>query len=159
MFAALSDRERALLSNTDVLGYIQKENEETNIRAKAEGWTFWMTTAESIAADYNNVYDYLRDMQWSTFSDMYKEINNIRPRWDFSGWTLEDFERENEKLAEQARWDLDREAEEDEANRLFWIDEERRMAAEEEEYRLLAIQKAAEVWEDQMYDLQDRLSL
>ena len=159
MFTALSDRERALLSNTDVLGYIQKENEEINIRAKAEGWTFWMTTAESIAADYENVYEYLRDMQWSTFSDMYKESRGFRPRYNFIDWTLEDFEREIEELVKEARWDLAREAEEDEADRLFWADEERRMAAEEEEYRLLATQKAAEVWEDQMYDLQDRLSL
>ena len=148
MFTALSDRERALLSNTDVLGYIQKENEEINIRAKAEGWTFWMTTAESIAADYNNVYDYLRDMQWSTFSDMYKESRGFRPRYNFTDWTLEDFEREIQELVKEA------------AERSAWEELEVRATIEEGGYAEVdPAEEAAKVWEDQRYDLQDRLSL
>lgn len=94
----LSPRELALQADTDVLGYIKRENAKRDAQAKAEGWSFWTLAAECVAKDYDNVYDYLRDGAHSTFSDVYKEINNFRPRWDFSSWSLEDFERETSEL-------------------------------------------------------------
>ena len=53
----LSNRELGLLSNTDVLGYIQARNAEINAQAKAEGWQFWTLIAESLADEHANAYD------------------------------------------------------------------------------------------------------
>lgn len=33
------------------------------------------------------------------YSDYYKDVNGFRPRNDISGWTLEDFDREMERLS------------------------------------------------------------
>ncbi len=90
--ATLSPRELSLKSNTDVQGHIQAENARVDAQAKAEGWTFWTLAAESLADEYDNVYDYEREMAWSTYSDMHKEEYGFRPRRDFSSWTLETFE-------------------------------------------------------------------
>lgn len=56
----------------------------------------------------------------SVYSDAYKDAHGIRPRFDASGWTLEDYERETDALqpvidAEIAR---ERAAQDDAAARL-----------------------------------------
>ena len=50
----LSSRELGLLSNTDVLGYIQAQNAARNAQAKAEGWEFWTLMAESLERERAN---------------------------------------------------------------------------------------------------------
>ena len=94
----LSPRELSLKSNTDVQGHIRAENARVDAKAKAEGWTFWTLAPESLADEYDNVYDYERSMAWSTYSDIHKEEYGFRPRHDFSSWTLENFETAIQEL-------------------------------------------------------------
>ena len=106
-----SNRELALIANTDVLGHIRMRNEEMATQAKAEGWLFWMGPCESLADEYANVYEYMHCGACSDFSDGYKELNGIRPRWvKTSLMTLEQVEGLVEELNEESRamaeWEL-----------------------------------------------------
>jgi len=154
----LSARELSLLADTDVLGHIRRENAERQVQMDATPGLFCMMVAEAVAEDRANVYEYERDMAWDTYSDVYKELYNFRPRHDFSTWTLEDFERANKELFEEAERTYEARKAEWEAEKVYWAEEEKRMAAEAEEYRLIAAQQASERREDQEYDVQDRLS-
>lgn len=91
-----TERELTLLSNTDVLGYVQTQNAALNAQAKAEGWTFWTTMPEDpeFLAEYSNVYELEHMYAVGTYSDVYKSFNNIRPRWDFDKLTLSELEAE-----------------------------------------------------------------
>jgi hypothetical protein len=75
----LTPREISLLSNTDVLGYIQAENEKVNTQAVAEGWQFWTLMAESLAEEVANVYELEIRFAQGTYSDVYKEWCGCRP--------------------------------------------------------------------------------
>ena len=75
----LTDHELSLLSNTDVLGYIQAKNAERNAQAKAEGWEFWTLMAESLADEHANVYELELRLARGTYSDVYREWAGIRP--------------------------------------------------------------------------------
>ena len=97
----LSTREAGLLSNTDVLGYIQAQNAARDAQAKAEGWTFWTNMAEEIASDYANVYELELSFARGTYADVHKDA------WGFKGYvsdelTLEQVEAEIEELSEMA---------------------------------------------------------
>jgi len=89
---ALSARELALLSNTDVLGYIQAENAKREAQAKAEGWDVWSLTCESFADKFTNVYELELMFARSLFSDVYKSARYSRPRFDYSDLTLAELE-------------------------------------------------------------------
>ena len=91
---ALSARELALLSNTDVLGYIQAENAKRDAQAKAEGWDAWSLTCESLAGKFTNVYELELMFARSLFSDMYKSARYGRPTFDYSDLTLAELEVE-----------------------------------------------------------------
>ena len=125
----LSPRELALQADTDVLGCIQRENAVRDAQAEAEGWEFWTLVDESVAEDYDNVYDYLREGEWNSYSDTYKEIYHSRPRWDFSQWTLEDFERENEALYRAAEEIDQLRKEEEKAEARYWKSQQKTNAA------------------------------
>ena len=106
----LSSRELGLLSNTDVLGYIQAQNAARDAQAKAEGWTFWTNMAEEIASDYANVYELELSFARGTYADVHKDA------WGFKGYvseelTLEQVEAEIEELAAdaEAQWKADQE--------------------------------------------------
>ena len=106
----LSNREQSLLSNTDVLGYIQAQNAEINAQAKAEGWEFWTLMAEEIASDYANVYELELSFARGTYADVHKDA------WGFKGYvsdelTLEQVEAEVAKMAAEAEaaWIADQE--------------------------------------------------
>ena len=116
----LSSRELGLLSNTDVLGYIQAQNAARNAQAKAEGWEFWTNMAEEIASDYANVYELELSFARGTYADVHKDA------WGFKGYvsdelTLEQVEAEVSKLAEWAaeEWKAEQEwrAEQDRLDR------------------------------------------
>ena len=159
----LTARELSLLADTDVLGWIQRENAERQAKMDASApvpqpGLFCMMVAESVAEDCANVYEYERDMAWDTYSDVHKELYGFRPRHDFSTWTLEDFERANKDLFEEAERTFEARKAEWEAEKAYWAEEEKRMAAEAEEYRVNAAQGARDHREDQQYDEQDRLS-
>lgn len=156
--ANLSPRELSLLSDTDVLGHIRRENAKRQAEMDAKPGLFCMMVAEAVADCCANVYEYERDMAWATYSDVHKELYGFRPRHDFSTWTLEDFERANKDLFEEAERTFEARKAEWEAEKVYWAEEEKRMAAEAEEYRLIAAQEAREHREDQQYDEQDRLS-
>lgn len=83
-----TEREQALLNDTDVAAHIKRENEAVAKRAKEEGWTSWWTVSPDIAKNYSNVYEYEFEMACETYSDMYKEKRGFRPRRDFSDKTL-----------------------------------------------------------------------
>ena len=151
---SLSARELALVADTDVIGHIRRENAQRQAMWDAVAMTpqpglICMMVAESVADRAVNVYEYERDMELGTYSDVHKEFYGFRPRHDFSTWTLEDFEWANKELFEEAEW---------EAEKAYWAEEEKREAAEAEEYRLIAVQAARDHREDQEYAEQDRLS-
>ena len=154
----LSARELSLLADTDVLGHIRRENAQRQAEMDAKPGLFWMMVAESVANRSPNVYEYERDMAWDTYSDVHKELYGFRPRHDFSTWTLEDFERVNKELFEEAERTAEARKAEWEASKAYWAEEEKRMAAEAEEYRQITAQEAQDLREDQQYDEQDRLS-
>lgn len=154
----LSPRELSLLADTDVLGHIRRENAQRQAEMDAKPGLFWMMVAESVADRSPNVYEYERDMAWDTYSDVHKELYGFRPRHDFSTWTLEDFERANKELFEEAERTAEARRDEWEASKAYWAEEEKRMAAEAEEYRQITAQEAQDLREDQQYDEQDRLS-
>ena len=116
----LSPRELSLLSNTDVLGYIQAQNAARDAQAKAEGWTFWTNMAEEIASEFANAYELELSFARGTYADAHKEA------WGFKGYsnpeaTLEQVEAEIEELAEMAaeEWKAEQEwrAEQDRLDR------------------------------------------
>ncbi len=114
----LSARELSLLSNTDVLGYIQAENAKRDAQAKAEGWSFWTNMAEAIASDYANVYELELSFARGTYADVHKDA------WGFKGYvsdelTLEQVEEEIEKMAEWAAEEYKAEQE--------WLAEQKQM--------------------------------
>ena len=118
----LSSRELGLLSNTDVLGYIQAQNAARDAQAKAEGWTFWTNMAEEIASDYANVYELELSFARGTYADVHKDA------WGFKGYvsdelTLEQVEAEVSKLSEWAAEEYKAEQE--------WLAEQDRLAREE----------------------------
>ncbi len=75
----LTARELSLLSNTDVLGYIQAQNAARNAQAVAEGWEFWTLMAEELAEELTNVYELELRFARGTYSDVYKEWCGCRP--------------------------------------------------------------------------------
>ena len=113
----LSARELSLLSNTDVLGYIQARNTELNARAKAEGWEFWTLMAESLADEYSNVYEMELEFARSAYSDAHKDWAGCRSSVSdeltleqvesevtrMAKWAAEEYEAEQAWLAEQDR--------------------------------------------------------
>ena len=118
----LSNRELGLLSNTDVLGYIQARNAELNARAKAEGWEFWTLMAESLADEYSNVYEMELEFARSAYSDAHKDWAGCRS-YVSEELTLEQVEAEVSKLAEWAEQEWKAEQE--------WLAEQDRMDREE----------------------------
>ena len=114
----LSARELSLLSNTDVLGYIQAQNAERDAQAKAEGWSFWTNMAEAIASDYANVYELELSFARGTYADVHKDA------WGFKGYvsdelTLEQVEEEIEKMSDMAAEEYKAEQE--------WLAEQKQM--------------------------------
>ena len=147
-----SARELALIADTNVLGYIRARRAELDAQAKAEGWLFWAGPCDSLADDYANVYEYLHCGACGEYSDHYKELYGIRPRWvRTSEMRLEEVEA---LLAELDRWaeaELERQREDEEA----YAAQVAAMQAEMEE------QQALEDWENgdgMLFAIQDRLS-
>ena len=97
----LSSRELGLLSNTDVLGYIQAQNAEVDAQAKAEGWQFWTLMSEELASEFSNAYELELSFARGTYSDAHKQA------WGVKGYTnpehtLEQVEAEIEELSAMA---------------------------------------------------------
>ena len=114
----LSIRELGLLSNTDVLGYIQAQNARVNAQAKAEGWTFWTLMSEELASEFTNAYELELSFAQGTYSDAHKDA------WGIKGYTnpehtLEQVEAEIEELAEMAAAEYKAEQE--------WLAEQKQM--------------------------------
>ena len=57
---------------------------------------------------YTNIEDARDD-----YSDIYKDANGFRPRFDRSEWTLEDYNKEYRFLQDCIEWDIDRAAQEE----------------------------------------------
>ena len=114
----LTLREQALLSNTDVLGYIQAQNAARDAQAKAEGWSFWTNMAEAIASDYANVYELELSFARGTYADAHKDAWGIKGYVN-PGHTLEQVEAEIEELAEMAAEEYKAEQE--------WLAEQKQM--------------------------------
>ena len=117
----LSARELSLLSNTDVLGYIQAQNAKRDAQAKAEGWEFWTNMSEEIASDFANVYELELSFARGTYADAYKDWCGIKGRVseyltleqveaeiaEISGWVAEEAEAEQQWLEEQKQIERD----------------------------------------------------
>jgi hypothetical protein len=163
---SLSARELALVADTDVIGHIRRENAQRQARMDAVAMTpqpglICMMVAESVADRAVNVYEYERDMELGTYSDVHKEFCGFRPRQDFSQWTLEDFERANKDLFKEVSRISETQADNAddlEAEKAYWAEEEDRMAKAEEYYRDVARLEAQDLREEQEYTAQDTLS-
>ena len=118
----LSNRELGLLSNTDVLGYIQAQNAARDAQAKAEGWTFWTNMAEEIASEFANAYELELSFARGAYADSYKDWCGIKG-YVSDHLTLEQVEAEVAKLSKWAN-------EEYEAEKA-WLAEQDRIAREE----------------------------
>ena len=57
-----------------------------------------MTTLFSVETEVSRL-----DQARSAYSDFHKEAFGFRPRWDYSGMTLADFDREFEYLAQECK--------------------------------------------------------
>jgi hypothetical protein len=115
----LSNRELGLLSNTDVLGYIQAQNAARNAQAKAEGWSFWTNMAEEIASEFANAYELELSFARGAYADSYKDWCGIKGYVSdhltleqveaevaqLSTWANEEYETAKEWQAEQDRMD------------------------------------------------------
>ena len=114
----LSARELSLLSNTDVLGYIQAKNAARNAQALAEGWEFWTVMAVSLAEDYANVYEMELEFARSAYSDTHKDWCGCRG-YVSEDLTLEQVEAEVARLSEYAaeEWKAEQE----------WLAEQKQM--------------------------------
>ncbi len=115
----LSNRELGLLSNTDVLGYIQAQNAARDAQAKAEGWSFWTNMAEEIASEFANAYELELSFARGAYADSYKDWCGIKGYVSdhltleqveaevaqLSTWANEEYETAKEWQAEQDRMD------------------------------------------------------
>ena len=97
----LSPREAGLLSNTDVLGYIQARNAERNAQAVAEGWEFWTLMSEELASEFSNAYELELCFARSAYSDTYKDWCGCRSSVS-EELTLEQVEAEVDRMAKMA---------------------------------------------------------
>ena len=117
----LSPREASLLSNTDVLGYIQAQNAARNAQAKAEGWEFWTNMSEELASEFANAYELELSFARGTYADVYKDWCGIKGYVseyltleqveaeiaEISGWVAEEAEAEQQWLEEQKQMERD----------------------------------------------------
>ena len=118
----LSNRELGLLSNTDVLGYIQAQNAARDAQAKAEGWTFWTNMAEEIASEFANAYELELSFARGAYADSYKDWCGIKG-YVSDHLTLEQVEAEVAKLSKWANEEYEAEQ--------AWLAEQDRIAREE----------------------------
>jgi len=118
----LSPRELGLLSNTDVLGYIQAQNAARDAQAKAEGWTFWTNMAEAIASEFANVYELELSFARGAYADSYKDWCGIKG-YVSDHLTLEQVEAEVDQLSKWANEEYEAEQ--------AWLAEQDRLAREE----------------------------
>ena len=69
---------------TALTAYIDAEIAEIEVRAKAEGWTFYTKPMDAQSwydmYGYTTVEEYEEHRDMAEFSDWYKEENGIRPR-------------------------------------------------------------------------------
>ncbi len=93
------------LRSIDPVEYAKVRNQETNSRAKREGWTFWTLIPEDREFFENRgvktAYDYELQVSKQVLSDTFKEVNGFRPRGIYSMDTmdLEAVEKEIENLS------------------------------------------------------------
>lgn len=100
---ALTAHEMEMVQDTNVVAHIERQAEAIRARAKAEGWTFFMTPTTHGAENYANVYEYELSMALNSFSDFHKELHGFRPRGgDYSKLTLTDVNVMIDELSEQA---------------------------------------------------------
>ena len=108
----LTARELDLLSNTDVLGYIQETNAKRDAQAKAEGWTFWTNMSEALADEHSNVYELELRFAQGTYSDAHKEWSGVRPHSRYTRMTLVELEGEIAWMSRSIEESIKREEEE-----------------------------------------------
>jgi len=118
----LSPRELGLLSNTDVLGYIQAQNAARDAQAKAEGWSFWTNMAEEIASEFANAYELELSFARGAYADSYKDWCGIKG-YVSDHLTLEQVEAEVDQLSKWANEEYEAEQ--------AWLAEQDRLAREE----------------------------
>ena len=147
----LTPREHALLANTDVAGYIRAKTEARNAQAQAEGWTFWSNPCPSLADEFANVYEYEHSFACSDFSDFYKELNGIRPRWvRTSQMTLAQVEVLLDGLSAEA--DAKAESEKE-----WRAEEDARQAEVKRQHAVAQAERAWEMTDGVLFAIQDRL--
>jgi hypothetical protein len=87
-------------------------------QCKANGSTFYMHPVEDldhwIEYGINNIAQYEHMQAVSLFTDMYKDIVGIKPRWNFEEMTLEQINHEIDLLSKQQqqneKWEAEQKA-------------------------------------------------
>ncbi len=102
--------EQALLSNTNVLGYIRAKNTERDAQAVAEGWEFWTNMAEGLADEFANVYELELCMARDAYYEWHKDVWGTK-RMPAEEMTLEEVWAENARMAQDAKeqWEAEQE--------------------------------------------------
>ncbi len=139
----LSPREASLLSNTNVLGYIQAQNAARNAQAKAEGWEFWTNMSEELASEFANAYELELSFARGTYADVHKDWCGCKG-YVSEELTLEQVEAEVARLSEWAaeEWKAEQE----------WRKEEDRREREEIALGVVAPTPEVELEEWEVYE-------
>lgn len=86
--------------------HIKAQNEAFIARCKAEGSTFYMHPTDDLDCwvnmGINNIAQYEHMQAVSLFSDMYKDVVGIRPRWNFDNMTTEEINHEIDLLVKRS---------------------------------------------------------
>ena len=109
----LTPRELRLLSDTDVLGYVQASNAARNAQAVAEGWQMWTTIPESAEylAEFSNCYELELRGARGTYYDMHRDAYCYKPSWaSYGDLTIAELEAEMAVMDENMRRAVDLEA-------------------------------------------------
>ena len=143
-----------LRSTTDVLGYIQAKNADTNAQAVAEGWTFWTTipTDAAFVGRFATAYDLELMFAQSGWFDYHRDVRGYKP-WGAAPATLEECNAAMDALHEE--WEAGADARE--AERLEHEEWEAAYYADLQAAEEARIAAAADAAEDALWAIQDRL--
>jgi hypothetical protein len=102
-------------SQIELQAFIKAENAEFVSRSKAKGYVVPSSMVSDAAhwAEHGiyTVKEYLHSSAASEHSDFFKEINNFRPRWNYSEMTTEEINLAIGDLSRQAKLDVEYEKE------------------------------------------------
>ena len=94
--------------------YIELENANFKAKAEKEGFTICGEVITDIThwaeVGINSIEEYIHDSLATSYSEFYKEIHGIKPRWiNYNDMSISDLEKEIASLVEQSKSNEERE--------------------------------------------------